>query len=509
MTVLLAPRYVEGEPAWLHVPPGAAGTDGETAAGIAELMGRPPEPHQRAVLDAINSYGPDGNWLTLECCVIGPRQTTGKTSTIVLPSVIADMWTWEKGTQDKCSWSSHRMKTTLDTFKSLKNTIENVPEFADRTLNISEKDGDESITWFNGSELQFGARSDGAGRGLGNRIVVLDEWLFGTGAMAGDLLPTMVAFRNPHVFYASSAPKSKSDHLQRLVQRGREGDPDLTYAEYRCPGSLAEAGCLLPQCDHERGVPGCQLDDRTLWRIGSPGLVSGRVSVNVVRALRKSLSPLEFAREMLGWEEPADAGTEVISSRLWARRVDELSRVRDGARPVFAFDVAPERRSAAVGICGPRADGGTHVGLVDHRAGADWLLERLLQLVKDHRPRALVVAGDSPAASLIPDLRNARIRLRSSEHPRGLLVVTSSTDMGRACGGLIDAVQDPASTLWHRGDKAVAKAWESSEPRLLGDGAVGISRKRSGGDVCPAVAVTLAHYGHVVTPVRDPLDNLM
>lgn len=495
-----------GEPAYLSFPADRVGSMGDDVAAVAVMMHRPLDPHQLVSVDAIGSYGAGGRWSTLESCVVGPRQTTGKTSGIVLPTVCHDLLTRPRSEPARCIWTSHRMKTTLDTFRDLKEIIAGSEEFSRRVARISEKDGDESVYFTNGSWVEFSARSPGAGRGLAAEIVVPDEALYLSSTMAGDLLPAMASKSNPRVIYASSAPKADSEQLHSLVARGRAGDPTLCYVEFRCPGRLDDEACQSPRCDHSRDAVGCRLDDEDLWPYGSPGLASGRCSITVVRALRRALEPLEFAREMLGWEEDPEAGADTIPLEKLAARVDPESRVDPQARPVFAFDVSPDGRSASIGVCGRREDGVRHLGLVDNLRGVTQLVPRLRELVSRHDPVALVLDGASPAAAMLPTLLDpdgAGWSIRTEADPGGLLVVTTASDMGKACVGLLNAFVAEEAEVWHRGDPLVTKAFEVATRREIGDGGWGLARKRSDGDITPAVVFALAHYGHAVHGASD------
>jgi hypothetical protein len=499
------PWWRPGEPAYLSFPQDRIGSMGDDVAEVAEMMRRPLDPHQLAAVDAFGSYGPGGLWSTLEACIVGPRQTTGKTSAVILPTVCHDLLTRARSDPGRCIWTSHRMKTTLDTFRDLKQIIEGSEEFSRRVARISDKDGDEGVFFVNGSWLEFAARSPGAGRGLASEIVVADEVLFLTSEMAGDLLPAMASKRNPRVLYAGSAAKGTSDQLHDLMRRGRAADRTLVYVEFRCPGSLdAEGMCASPRCDHSRDTPGCRLDDESLWPYGSPGLANGRCSITVVRALRRGLEPLEFAREMLGWEEQPDAGATTIPVAAWAARVDDGSRIA-GPR-ALSFDVSPDRRSSAIGGAGPRADGDVHLALVDHRSGTSWLVPRLLELVERHDPVAVVVDGASPAATEIEALKLAGLKVRSKEHPSGRLVVLGPADQSKACGLLFDAIAGDSPSAWHRGDPILLTALTGAARRDIGDGGWAFGRKRSDVDICPIVAIAEAHYGLATAPAaRVPL----
>lgn len=500
------PWWEPGDAAYLHRPPGRVGSHGDLVAEVAEMMRRPLERHQLAAVDAINSYGPGGQWLTLESCVVGPRQTTGKTGGIVLPSVCADLLTRRPDDPARCVWTSHRMKTTMDTFRDLSVIIEGSEEFSRRVARTSVKDDDAAVHFTNGSWIEFSARSPGAGRGLAAHVVVIDETLFFTSSMAGDLLPAMASIRNPRVLYASSAPKATSAHLHDLMRRGRNGDRTLVYVEYRAPGSLRTLPCEVPRCSHERDVAGCALDDEALLRFANPGLLGPRRAgmMRVLTALRRALPPVEYAREMLGYEEEPEGGAETIPRSAWDARVDPESSI--AGRRALAFDVAPDRGSASIGGAGPRADGDTHLALVEHRAGTSWLVPRLLELAERHDPVAVVVDGASPAGTEIQALVRAGWQVRGKEHPRGLLVVLGVGEQAKACGLLWDAVAGDAPDAWHRGDPIVRTALVGAARRDVGDGGWAFGRKRSDVDITPVVVLAEANYGLEMTePERVPL----
>ena len=469
-----------GEPAYLSYPQDRVGSMGDDVAEVAVMMRRPLDAHQLAAVDVFGSYGPGGRWSTLEGCIVGPRQTTGKTSGVILPTVCHDLLTRSRTAPARCIWTSHRMKTTLDTFRDLKEIIEGSEEFSRRVARISEKDGDEAVYFTNRSWLEFAARSAGAGRGLASEIVVVDEALYFMSGQAGDLLPAMASKSNPRVLYGSSAAKGSSDQLHALMARGRSGDPTLGYIEFRCPGSLDDETCEQPKCDHSREAVGCRLDDEGLWPYGSPGLANGRCSVTVVRALRRALEPLEFAREMLGWEEPLDDGVGTkISPAAWSGRGDRDSSIV-GA-PVLTLDVALDRSWSCIAAGGYAADGRVHVEVTAYRPGTGWVVGELARLEREHG--ALVVALDpkGPPGSLLPELER-----------EGVNVVTLGLpDQVAACGALVDAVKD--GSVVHMNDPVVLGALASSVPRDVGDGWAW-GRRKSAGDISPLVAITEAYW---------------
>jgi hypothetical protein len=231
---------------------------------------------------------------------------------------------------------------------------------------------------------------------------------------------------------------------------------------------------------------------------------SGRIDLKFLQSMRRSMPPIEFAREFLGWDEDAeDLAGETISIDAWDARRDENSQIV-GVR-ALAFDVAPDRRSSAIGGAGRRADGDIHMALVDHRGGTGWLVPRLLELTERHDPVAIVVDGASPAGTEIQALRAEGMTERTTDNPGGQLIVLRAQDMARACGQLYDAIAGDVPDAWHRGDPILTAALLGAARRDIGDGGWAFGRRRSDADISPLVAVTEAHYGLVTSPDSGPL----
>lgn len=486
-------------PAHLWVPE-RRGSYVDEVRDVARLIGRPLDASQDIAVDALTSYGPRGAWLALETGLKIPRQN-GKTAGIETPIVLTDLFVWDA---DRIAWTAHLFKTAREAFEDHVRLIQSTPEFDRRVARIRYANGEEGIELVSGARLDYLARSKGGGRGLGGKRVVVDEALFFGAEAAGALLPILAARENPQVNYLSSACKVESDQLRALTRRGRAGgDPSLIWVEWCAAGSFADPGCAVPRCLHFLGTPGCVLDDFELLVAANPALSAGRVSREFLEAMRRTLPPTEFAREFLGWDEESDEDVDTIPIEAWAARVDQGSRVAPGARPVFAVDVSPNSRSAAIAVAGRREDGARHVGLVEHRAGVSWVVPRLVDMIARRDPVAVILDGASPAAALLPSLHDEGLRVRSADDPGGLLVVTTATQMGAACVGLLNAVESTDPVVWHRGDPIVTGAWAAAAKRDIGDGLWGLTRKRSDGDISPAVAVVLAHYGHAVHGEAD------
>jgi hypothetical protein len=151
-------------------------------------------------------------------------------------------------------------------------------------------------------------------------------------------------------------------------------------------------------------------------------------------------------------------------------------------RPVLAFDVSPDRSWGAIAGAGVRKDGVCHVEIVDHRRGADWIAERLSELVGRHRQLAVVTDARGPASSILPAL----------ERLRPPVTIVNALELSQACAQLLDDVH--AVQLAHLGDPDPEAAVAGAVKRPLGD-AWAFSRRNSFVDICPLVSVTLALWG--------------
>jgi hypothetical protein len=197
------------------------------------------------------------------------------------------------------------------------------------------------------------------------------------------------------------------------------------------------------------------------------------------------LPPSEFGRERMGWwDEPEDA-REVIPLLEWAACADPRS---EPDPPVaFAVVFSSDRARAAVGLAGRRSDGLLHVEVAEYRAGTSWVVPWLTDRVAKHDPCAVVVDPGSYEGSLIPELEEAGIEVTKP----------GARDVAAAYGMFLDAVTD-SGELRHRSQDDLTLALAGATTRDIGDSGMAWGRRKSGVDISPLVAVTLALWGHSV-----------
>lgn len=454
---------------------------GREASELARSAKLEMDPWQDAILDASLGERPDGSWASFEVGLIVGRQN-GKGSIIEARELAGLFLFGEK----LIIHSAHEFKTSKEHFRRVLQLIESNPDFDSRVKRVSRSHGEEGVELKGGARLLFATRTGGGGRGFSGDLVVLDEaYNLGDHHMAA-LMPTLAARPNPQIWYTSSAPDkdlAPCEALSRLRRRALAGGaPRLAYFEWSA--EVHTEFCSSSCREHD------DLDDAEVWRRTNPGF-GIRISEEFIRAERAAMSGTAFARERLGVGNYVveSAGWKVISKAAWEGLVDADSVPLD---PVaFAVDVTPERSMGSISVAGRRADGLLHGGVVEHRSGTGWVVDRLAELSARWKPCAVVIDGRGPAASLIPALDEAGVAV----------VKASSADMAQACGGFYDAVVE--NRLRHQGLAPLASALAAAEKRKLGD-SWAWTRESVSADISPLVATTLALWGHATRGHAEP-----
>jgi phage terminase large subunit-like protein len=462
---VLAPELVR--PTFEWVPPAPSTELGREATDLAASAGLFLDPWQVYALDRILAEHEDGVPVAFEVGLVVPRQN-GKGSVLEALSLA---WLFLTDAP-LILHSAHEFKTARQAFRRLQTLIRHTPHLMRRVgeSNIKTAAGNESISTYDGQELYYVARSKGSGRGFTSGKIILDEAYAIEAEEMAAMLPTLATQPEAQIIYTSSAGMVDSTQLRALRDRGRRGgEPDLCYLEW---GGTAQCP---PNCRHLIDDAGCALNDRAQWASSNPGK-DIRISESFIAKERRALPAHEFGRERLGiWDEPSGDVEQFLAA--WLACKDETST--STGRPVFALDVSPGSRSAAVVAATRRPDGLPHVEVVEHLPGADWLPAWCEQR-KAHRPLGWVLDPAGPVGSLLPDLAAVGVE------PTPM----TARDMGQACEALTAAAS--ASAVRHVGDPILTGAIAGAGRRDIGDGLWAWSRRKSGTDICPLVAATEA-----------------
>ena len=226
-----------------------------------------------------------------------------------------------------------------------------------------------------------------------------------------------------------------------------------------------------------------QDDPATWWRC-MPAL-GHTVTEDTIQADHDSMPADEFSRAYMN--RRTGGGRPIFDAGTWqaCRSSSQL-----GGMPCFAVDVTPDRAWASIGVAGWGPDRRQHVEIVEHRPGTDWVAERLDSLYRRWNPWPVVIDPASPAGSLLVDLVSLGVKTET----------IGTRDYAAACGQFYDAVI--AGQMAHLDQPVLNAAVGAARKRQLGD--AWAWARRSGGDVSPLVAVTLARWGLVKAGLGAP-----
>ncbi|MCW2767917.1 MAG: hypothetical protein JWO11_3876 [Nocardioides sp.] len=463
--------------------PAYVSSAGSEAVALAASAGLILDPWQEYCLHHGLGERVDGRWAAFECGVVVSRQN-GKGG-VFEARCLAGLFLFG---ERLILYSAHEFKTAQEMFLRMQVLVENNDAFRRRVKRIRTSHGDEGIELLTGQRLRFVARSTGSGRGFSGDVNIMDEAFNLPDTSVDALMPTMSARENPQLWYGSSAADrdiAPCEQLARVRRRGIAGDdPSLFYAEWSIDPHTGQ--CARGEDGGVACVEHDNADDPDAWAKANPAL-GIRISVEHVARERASMGAKGFGRERLGvgnWPSEAADQWMVIPEAKWRPLADEESEAV--GRVAFAIHVAPDRSWAAIGTAGRRADGLTHVEVVDYRPGTKWVTERAEQLVERWNPCAVIVDAGSPAGSLIADLEAA-----------GLDIVKPQTrEVGHAFGQFVDGVvpEQGEPTLRYIPHPALDAALAGAVTRPLGD-AKAWDSKAASVDICPLVAVTFAAWG--------------
>ena len=485
--------------------PQFAYTYGDEAVDLMARAGRPLDQWQADAVALMLAVREDGKWACFEYCEWVSRQN-GKGGILEARALTG----WLLLGEELIMWSAHEYKTAMEAYRRVKALVralgtkvrENNDNLwyvdgvlADGTagqilVKFNNTNGEECLERLDtGARIKFIARSDGSGRGFSGDLNIIDEAFAYTQEQHSALLYTLSARPNPQLIYTSSPP-IRGDRGEIMFELRRRGDPTAPREEpwVQDPSLGYRDWGLAGDLDNLDGI---RLEDLSLAARTNPAL-GIRITVETVqRELRSDRAG--YPRERLGiWPTEVRTSNGAISLQHWDGLADEKSkRVGDIA---IGVDITPERDRASIAICGRREDGLFHWQVIDERPGIDWIVKRLVELVKKYKPVAIVIDGKSPAGSLITAL--SKVGIKTSEDKakprRGDLLITGPQDMADAWGQFVDAVRERRGR--HRGDVHITGALAGAKTRTLGDGGQAWGRKGST-NIAPLVSVTLAHHG--------------
>jgi len=379
-------------------------------------------------------------------------------------------------------WTSHHTATTEEMFEAMKELAQHKRVAPHVTKCIALQGSRWRIIFRNGSRIDFGARERGFGRGKARvGVLVLDEFQHISMRALSNLTPTTNTAENPLILCAGTPP-APHDNAEAFTMRRKaaiEGmSSDTLYVEFSADADA-------------------DLDDRKQWARANPSFPK-RTPERAFLLNRKILDDENFRREFLGiWDEAAGAKSPFPN---WSKCVSANAPAADAKATAIGVDMSHDRAIAITGCwIDPALPDDSHLELLsmdldgDTAKAVDWIAAQAGRRIP------VVIDGASPAASMVPALKARKVKV----------VTTGPADMGKACGGLHDAVRD--GHAWHvaatedNGQKALDDALAGSRKRTIGAaGAWGLDRSDPDLNIAPAVSAALAHFGGAMTKRKRP-----
>jgi len=252
------------------------------------------------------------------------------------------------------------------------------------------------------------------------------------------------------------------------------------WDRWLCAGEQATPGVALFDFGADPAAPDYDPSNPAVWSAAHPTAGVAFPLAVLQQEWDTRRSDADFERAYLNvWPRPslvAAAGAGLDTDAWWSSAHPDVI-----PRPVtaIAVDIAADRSRAAVAVAARTGDD-IVVEVVDARPGIGWLVGTVRDVRRQH-PGAVVVADSLVAASIIGELNRAHVVV----DPYG------ASDHAKACGTFVDLLA--AGRLSHRAQAVLDDAVAGAARRPLGDAWLW-SRSRSGVDISPLVAVTLAAY---------------
>ena len=416
---------------------------------------------QRDVLDVALELDPDTGLPAYRQVGVTVPRRSGKT-TLLLALTIDRCLGW--GRRQRCLYAA---QSGLD---SRMKWEEQVTLMRDSPLGglfrAWRQNGQERTEWHaTGSLAAITASGEASGHGFDLDLGMIDEtWAQRDSRLIQSFRPARMTRPAAQLWWTSTMGTEESILMNELVDDGR---------------ARVEAGETTGTAYFEWSAgDDDDPDDPATWWGCMPAL-GHTVPIEVITADHDSLDAAEFARAYLN--RRATGGRPVISPEAWAACRAPRSQAK--GLVCFALDVTPDRSASAIAVAGYRADRRRHVEIVEHRSGTEWVPRRLHQLQARWAPLPTIVDAGAPAASLLLDLAAEGIDTDT----------TSTREYAQACGQFFDAVSE--TQIAHLDQPVLNAAVAAARKRVVGD-AWAWARK-SGGDISPLVAATLAQWGLV------------
>ena len=461
-----APRYA--------TPPSGAPSHAHRVAALsAKVLGRELMPWQRQASQLLNEH--NAGVRTRPFTVVTIQRQAGKTTWLLAEALERCLF---GGPFRRVWYTAQNGQYAREKWGELVAELTGPGAPLRRQIQSKFTNGTERLIFPNGSTLRPFPPTKDALHSMQSDLVILDEAWKHDAVRGAELMqaigPTQATRPGAQVVVVSTAGTADSTWLRPLVDRGRGGDPAVTYLEW----GIAD-----------------DVDPMDLDAVAAAHPAIGRTidrSFLVDQAGIMAATPGEFARAYGNrWTTTLE---QLIPAVAWAAIRHRDGTPAAGVAPVLGCDVAVDRSAAAVVACWPDTQGVPTLEVVAYGPGTDWAAGRLLELHADHGSPVVLDGGTGPASTVLDQLRVGE------QLPPWVRAVTPR-EYTTACAQLLDAIGD--KSIRQRGDPALDAAVGAAAKRTVGEGWAW-SRRLPTTDVSPLIAASLALWGDRHRP-PDPV----
>ena len=497
----------------LHSTPTYSHGVGQEAVEFMAQIGRPLDEWQAWISTDMFGINDEGLWAAFEVVLLLSRQN-GKGAVAECRELFGLFQLREK----LILHSAHLFRTSAKHFKKVVELVDGNDWLRKQVHRIDRGKGSESIqlmSRFGGGQLDFIARTLGAGRGETGDCTVFDEAAWLTVGQYQAQTPTLATVQNPQIHYHSTPPDEDvgpmpdDAMLPSVRKRGKSAADRVLYAEWSPePGSDRSNPDVWYSCNpsaYSHGKPGNgrRIAEWFLRKQHDNFVAAGKLA--------------KFSTEHLGeWPDEGGPQWSVISKADWDRAADPLSQAKDPV--VFAMYTTWERTHTSVAAVGERADGNLHAVIVDHRIHGDWPVKRMVELALKWKPAAIILDPSGATNSMLEPLNRALKTAEATDWVGNYLQVTPLTAREAAAGwGMVhdalssrprphspdEEVLPAGKRLFWRSDvfaEELTTAVKSGTKRSLGEGFAWECKTEV--VMSPIKAVTDAVYGFVTRPAE-------
>ncbi|MBS2533857.1 terminase family protein [Catenulispora sp. NF23] len=449
-------------------------------AKVAALLGAPLMPWQRLVVDTALELDARGRYRYRTVVLTVPRQA-GKTTLLgavlthrALTLARASLWLSAQTRNDaRDIWL--RVVEASEASKLAK------------ALSVRRANGSEAIRYARtGSALRIFAPGESAIHGKTTDLVGVDEiWFFNAEqgkALSSAIKPTQVTRPASQTWYVSTAGSARSTWMRPMVDKGRES---------------VEAGARGRVAYFEWSVPD-DLDPLDLGNVVAYHPAVGfTIEADALVFDEAEMSAADYARAYANQWVSADSF--YLAPTLW-ERCRTFAAFERNAEISFACEIYPDRSGGVIVAAGRLADGRTAVELVEERSGTAWAAPRLLELIRRHRPAAVVVDAYGPA-------RSVHKALTEQHHTRAPLAALTAADFVQADAEFRDGIVE--RSIAHRSHDRLDAALKVATTRVVQDQTCIARTGEPGAYPAALVAAILAAYGLAHPPADTPRPEIV